>query len=115
MAEAAAEEGRAAHLPEQPRQGLGAFRAGCGQELAELLGEIDEDCAGFEDPDRLGTAAIEQRRDFGIGIHVDEAAAELVALADVDQPGVIFGILVTALEQFLEHDRDLLPVRRPSE
>src|SRR3954452_5933762 len=40
MAEASAEEWRAAHLPKEPRQGFGSFRAGRGQEFAEFLGEI---------------------------------------------------------------------------
>ena len=112
MAEAAAEERRAAHLPEQPGQGLGARRAGGGQELAELLGEIDEDRAGFEHADRLGAAAVDQRRDLRIGIDRDEAAARTgrprrcgSARRHIRRP------LWPLLEQLLEHDRDLLAVR----
>jgi hypothetical protein len=36
----------------------------------------------------------------------------LVALTDADGPGIIFGASVAEFEQLLEHDRDLLPVRR---
>ena len=95
MAEAAAEEGRAAHLPEQPRKGFGPLWAGRWQEFAELLGEVERGSrrirrrgSGF------GAAAVEQGGNLGIGIDVDEAAAELVAVTDPDGPGVIFGALV---------------------
>src|SRR4051794_34505099 len=71
---------------------------------------MDENCARFEHPDWLGTAAVDQRRDLGIRIDVDEPAAELVAVADTDRPGVIFGVLMALGEQLLEHDRDFLPV-----
>ena len=46
------------------------------------------------------------------GIDRDEAACELVAFADADRPGVIFGVAVALREQLLEHDRDLLAVGR---
>jgi hypothetical protein len=43
---------------------------------------MQQDRAGFEHPDRLRAAAVHQRRDLGVGVDRDEAAAELVALAD---------------------------------
>ena len=46
------------------------------------------------------------------GVDRDEAAAELVALADLDQPGVVLGAVVAERQQLLEHDGDLLAVRR---
>ena len=82
MTEAAAQIRGAAHLPEQPGQ---AFRSGRGfgrQERTELLGEIQQDRAGFEDPHRLRAATIQQRRDLGVGVYRDKAAAELIAVAD---------------------------------
>ena len=91
MAKAAADIGRAAHLPEEPGQAFGARGALGRQQGAELLGEIDEDRARFEDAHRLGFATVEQSRDLGIRIDGDKAAAELVALADLDRPGVVFG------------------------
>jgi hypothetical protein len=48
VAEAAAQEGRAAHLPEQPRQALGPRRRLAGQEGAELLGQVQQDRARLE-------------------------------------------------------------------
>ena len=36
------------------------------QERAELLGEMHQDRAGFEHPDRLRPAAVQQRRDLGV-------------------------------------------------
>ena len=52
MAEAAADEGRAANLPEQPAE---RFRAGgsvSGQELAELFRHMHQNRATFEHADR---------------------------------------------------------------
>ena len=90
MAEAAAEIGRAAHLPEQPGQALGPALAVRRQEGAELLGEIEQDRAGLEHADRRRAAAVHQRGDLRVRVHADEAAAELVAVADADQPGIVF-------------------------
>ena len=111
MAEAAAEEGRAAHLPHQPATGRRCARRVGGQEGAEFLGEVEQDGAAFEHA--LGVRrvrAVEQGGDLAVGIERDEAAAELVAFADVDQPGVIFRAGVARGEQFLEQDGDLDPV-----
>src|SRR5262249_11965888 len=47
-----------------------------------------------------------------IRIQSDEAAAELIAFADLDHPGVVFRTGVTLRQQLLEHDGDLLAVRR---
>ncbi len=112
MAEAAADIGRAAHLPEQPRQTLGACLGLGRQEGTEFLGEIHQDGAGLEHADRLRAAAIDESRDLGVGIDGDEAAAELVAVVDPDQPGVVFRALVAQREQFLQHHGDLHAVRR---
>ena len=112
VAEASAEVGRAAHLPEQPGQAFGAGGGVGGEEGAELLGEIEQDGAGFEEADRLGAAAIHQGRDFGVGIDGDETAAELVAIADADQPGVVLGAAVAEGQQLFQHDGDLHAVGR---
>src|SRR5690606_35562460 len=56
-------------------------------------------------------AAVEQGGDLAVGVHADETAGELVAVRDLDGPGVVFGG-VTGLEQFLEHDAGLHPVGR---
>ena len=61
MAEAAAQEGRAAQLPEQPGQPGQAFgprRAALGQEGAELVGQVHHDRARLEHPHRLRCAAL---------------------------------------------------------
>jgi hypothetical protein len=111
VAEAATEIGRATHLPEQPRQAFRALGALRRHERAELLREIEQNGARFEHAYRVGSAAIHQGRNLGVRIGSDEAAAELVALADLDQPGVVLGALVTQRQQLLEHDRDLLAIR----
>src|SRR5690606_29236571 len=49
---------------------------------------------------------------LGVGVDLDEAAAELIALADADQPGVVFRLAEAGLQQLLEHDGDLDPVGR---
>ena len=66
----------------------------------------------FEDAHRLGLGTVEQSRDLGIRIDGDKAAAELVALADLDQPGVVFRAGMAEGEQLFEHDRDLDAVGR---
>src|SRR5207237_5594534 len=71
---------------------------------------MEEDRAGFEDANRFGSAAVDKGGDLAVGIHLHKAAPELVAIAYADRPGVIFRVLMAALQQLLEHDRDLLPV-----
>ena len=112
MPEAAAQERRRAHLPLQPGQALGPRGRAGGQEGAELLGQIHEDRAGFEHPDRLRSAAVVERRNLGVRVDLDEAAGELVALADLDQPGVVFGAAVAGSQELFQHDRHLDAVRR---
>ena len=45
-----------------------------------------------------------------MGLIATKPRAELLALADVDQPRVILRAFVAESEQFLEHDGDLDPV-----
>src|SRR5581483_10582874 len=111
VAEAAAEERRRAHLPEQPGQAFGAGLPAAWNERPELFGEMHQDRAGLEEADRRRTAAIHQRWNLGVGIDRDKAAAELVAV-DPDQPGIVFGTLVAGGEQLLEHHGDLDAVGR---
>ena len=87
--QAPAEKGRASHLPKQPRQALGAGRCAW-QQSPELLGEIQEYRTGLKDPDRP-RRAIHQCRDLGIRIDGDEAAAELIAIDDIDEPRIVLG------------------------
>src|SRR3954447_24144308 len=95
MTEAASEIRRAAHLPEQPGQTFGA-RTRLGREKrAEFFGKIQENRAGLENADWFRSAAVHERWNFGIGVHGDEAAAELVAFADADEPRIIFGASVS--------------------
>src|SRR6202044_2068643 len=91
VAEAAAEIGRAAHLPEQPVQRLGTDGHVLWEEGTKLIREIQQDRAGFEYADWLRTAAVEQCRDLRVRIDRHEAAAELLAVADVYQPCIVFG------------------------
>ena len=84
MAEAAAKIGRAAHLPEQPRQAFGAGGRLGRQEGAEFFRQIHQDRARLEHADRLCAAAVHQRRNFRVGIGCDKTAAELVAVLDPD-------------------------------
>src|SRR5690554_474541 len=112
VTEAAADEGRTAHLPEQPVEALGTTTDVLRNEGAEPVRQIQQDGAGLEQPQRRVHAGVEHRRDLGVGVDLDEAAAELIALADADQPGVVFRLAEAGLQQLLEHDGDLDPVGR---
>src|ERR1700757_2979323 len=68
--------------------------------------------AGFEYADRFRSAAVQQRRDLRVRVDRHEAAAELIALPDVDEPSVILGADMAERQQLFEHDRDLHAVRR---
>ena len=111
MTEPAAEIGRAAHLPEQPGKAFGAFRRVGRQEGAKSFCEIQQNRAGLEHPGRRRGAVVHQRRDLGVRVHPDKAAAELIAVADSDQPGVVLGALVAQRQQLLQHHRNLHAVR----
>ena len=55
---------------------------------------------------------IHQGRDLGVRIGLDKAAAELVAIADPDQPGVVFSTRMAERQQLLQQHRHLDPVGR---
>src|ERR1700687_2610810 len=90
VAEAPTDVRRASRLPEQPREAFGARAVSGRQEDAELLGEIYQDGAGLEYPNRHRVALIHQSRDLGVGVQRNESAPELIALVNSDQPGVVF-------------------------
>ncbi len=111
VSEPATEIGSGSHLPEQPIEAFGAGGTARGQKSAEFLGEVDEDRTRLEDADRRGAAPVEKSGDLGVRIDGDEAASELAALVDPDQPGVVLGAVMAEFEEFLEHDRRLHAVR----
>ena len=49
---------------------------------------------------------VDQSGDLGVGVGRNEAAAELVALTDIDEPCVVLRI-ATQGEKFLQQHRDL--------
>ena len=112
MAKTATQVRHTAHLPEQPGK---TFRARAGvfrQELAEFFRQIEQYRAGLEHPrGRVGTA-IQQCGNLGVGVDLDKAGTELIALKDVDQPGIIFRALVTQCQQLLQQHRHFHTVRR---
>jgi hypothetical protein len=55
---------------------------------------------------------IHERGDLGIRVDLDESAAELFALVDSDEPGVVFRCAMTERQQFFKHHRDLDTVGR---
>jgi hypothetical protein len=112
MAEAAAQEG-ALPICQNSQLRHSARAARCRQEgAAELLGQVHQDGAGLEHPHRLRPAAVQQRRDLGVGVDLHEAAAELLALVDADQPGVVLGARMAQGQQFLQHHGHLDAVGR---
>ena len=73
---------------------------------------MEQDRARFENPGRPGRRIVDQRRDLRVGVDRDEPRAELVALADVDDPGVVFRAFVPGGQQLLKHHGDLDAVGR---
>ena len=63
MTKAAAKIGRTAHLPEQPGQAFGTPSL-AGQEGAKFFRQIQQDRAGLEHPDWLGSAVVHQHGNF---------------------------------------------------
>ena len=112
MPEASAHERRGSHLPEEPAEHLGPLRRVLRDEgPAELFRQVEHDRGAFEHPLRRGHAMIHQRRYLGIRVHFDKARTELFALADVDQPGVVFGVMAR-FKQLFQQDRDLHAIWR---
>ena len=107
MPKTAAQIGRAAHLPHQPRQTFSAGLTARGQEFAEFFRQVHQDCAGLKHPDWLRSAVVDKDGDLGIGVGRDKAAAELVACVDAHQPSIIFRAAVAPGQQFFQHHRDL--------
>jgi hypothetical protein len=50
----------------------------------ELLGQIDQNRAGFEDANRFGATPVQKSRDLRVRINRDEAATELIAVSYFD-------------------------------
>jgi len=50
---------------------------------------MDQYRAGLEDTDGGLAAAVHQRRNLGVRIYAHETRTELIALANVDEPGVV--------------------------
>src|ERR1700733_7575247 len=107
VAESTADIGRAAHLPKKPRQALCTRSRLLRQEAPELLCEIQQDRAGFEDPNWIGTAAVKKCWNLGVGIYRHEPAAELLSFVDANQPRVVFGAALTESQQLLQHHGNL--------
>jgi hypothetical protein len=55
---------------------------------------------------------VHQRGNLRVRVDRDKTAAELVAVADLDQPGVVFRPGMPEGQQLFEQDGDLLPVGR---
>ena len=87
----------------QPRQQLAALLVRLGrQELAGLLGEIEQDRVAVED----GRVAVDDRRHLGVGIDRQELRRVLLALAGVDRHQLV------GQRHLLQAERDLGRVRR---
>jgi hypothetical protein len=52
-------------------------------------------------------AAVQQRRNLGVGVHAHKATAKLLTVLNADQPCIVFRACVPQGQQFFEHDRDL--------
>ena len=92
---------RAAHLPHQPFDGAVARLAGLRQQLAGLVGEIDQDRAGFHQAHPV--VAVDDRRNAIVRADFQEFGLELLVLADVD------GVDGIGQSHFLERDEAFRP------
>src|ERR1700730_13771402 len=75
----------AAHLPHQPLQHRHLTARVGWPEFTGLLAEIDQDCARFENADRLAsrTLGIDDRGDAVVWADLQESRVELLAFGDV--------------------------------
>ncbi len=55
---------------------------------------------------------IHQCGNFGVGVHLDKAAAELIAFANLNQVSVVLGTCDTFLQQLFQHHGDFDTVGR---
>src|SRR5215472_4598034 len=110
MAQLPGHRAEIADLPEEPLQALLAATPAQRHEPSGPLGEMDQDGARLEERHRpvaklAWGIVIDDRRHPVVRADRQEVGLELVAAPDVDRDHAIFE---TA---FLEHDRDLPPVR----
>jgi len=96
------------HLEEHPFQRLVAPGRIGRHEFAGLVGEVDEDRAGFEQADRLPVRSIgiDDGGDLAVGVERQEGRLRVLVLADVD------AVRLVVEAEFLQRDRDLDAVRR---
>ena len=106
MAKAAAQVGRAAHLPEQPVHSFGACCWIRWDQSTKLIGEIQHDGCALEQAHRLVTGTVHHGGDFRIWVDLNKARAELITFADVHKVGVIFCTFKTHRQQFFQHHSD---------
>ena len=81
----------ARHLDHHPLDDIVALAGVLGQELAGLFGEVEQDRPELDHGVGLParTVMIDDRWNLGVRIDLQELRAELLALPDVDELGVI--------------------------
>src|SRR5262249_21215620 len=96
------------HLKEQPLDRLTAARCITRQKTASLLGEIEQDRAGSEKPERrtAGPVGINDRRNLAVRVQGQELRRLLLVHAEVDDVRLI------GHPHLLERDRNLDPIGR---
>src|ERR1700730_18298223 len=97
-----------AHLEMHPLNGFPTARRVARNELAGLLGEILQDRAGLEQPERLAAwpVGIDDRGDLAVRIERQKFRRLLVVLVEVDEKHLV------RQPDLFQHDRDLDAVRR---
>ena len=93
---------------------VGQRRAVIGQKgAAKLLGQVHQDGAGLEHAHGVGgIGAVQQRGDFGVGVHRHKPAAKLLALVDANQPRVVLCPAVAQRQQLFQHHGHLHAIGR---
>src|SRR5262249_44312834 len=73
-------------------------------ELARLFGEVEQDCARLHEMQPV--LCVDDGRDLVVRRYSQEGGIELLVFQDIE------GVSTVGQTDLLEHDRDLLPVRR---
>lgn len=111
MSEATTDERCGPNLPEQPVKrfcvGLMVLRQKC----VEFSCQVQKDRAALEDSSRLRRRAVQESGNLCVRVKLNKSRAELIALKNIDEPGIVLSAPMAKCKQFFQEDGDLYAVR----